>query len=327
MSKNRLSIYICAAVFFILTGLKLLFPAFAAEASEALASTIDKDGSFRSAFRLVGEIISTSDESISSFFVSEKTEKPAVEDAADKTLSTVKAAPELPGAYYTLRARALEGASAPREASFPAEEAENGGGEHPEPESSGTDAAEPVDVEYVPPVDTEKEAAQSEAAQQVVAAFLESQSEFAWLELPENASYECPTLGLDYSSPISGISSSGFGYRLHPILGEVKFHYGTDFPANQGDDIAAFADGTVLIAGESDSYGNYIIISHDGGIQTLYAHCSELLVSSGEYVSRGQIIARVGSTGLATGPHLHFELKSGETYLNPEFYTYEASAL
>lgn len=325
MSKNRLSIYICAAVFFFLTGLKLLFPAFAADAAEALASTIDRNGSFRAAFRLVGEIISTSDESISSFFVPEETEKPvaADTDAEDKTLSTVKAAPELPGAYYTLRARVFEGASAPREANFTAEEVENGGEEQPEQESSETDAAESVDVEYAPPADTEKEAAQSEATQQVVAAFLESQSEFAWLELPENASYECPSLDLDYASPISGISSSGFGYRLHPILGEVKFHYGTDFPANQGDDIAAFADGTVLIAGESDSYGNYIIISHDGGIQTLYAHCSELLVSSGEYVSQGQIIARVGSTGLATGPHLHFELKSGETYLNPEFYTYE----
>lgn len=169
--------------------------------------------------------------------------------------------------------------------------------------------------------DAAEAAALVERRQAVVEAFKESQEEYASIELPETVSYEYYDLGIDYVSPIPGATSSGFGYRLHPIQGIVKFHYGTDFAADQSEAIAAFADGTVLLADECDSYGKYVIIKHDNGCETLYAHCSELLVSSGEEVSLGQTIARVGSTGLATGPHLHFELKLDNIYLNPEYYT------
>ena len=120
-------------------------------------------------------------------------------------------------------------------------------------------------------------------------------------------------------SPASGIKSSGFGYRLHPIENTVKYHYGTDFAANTGTAITAFADGVIVAAGDSDSYGKYMIIDHSDGYSTLYAHCSELCMGCGN-VSKGDVIARVGSTGAATGPHLHFELMCNDTYLNPEFY-------
>ena len=152
-----------------------------------------------------------------------------------------------------------------------------------------------------------------------VAAFLESQASYAEYAVPANVSYECPALPFEYVSPVSGINSSGFGYRLHPIENKVKYHYGTDFAANTGTAVTAFADGVIVAAGDSDSYGKYMIIDHSDGYSTLYAHCSELCMSCGE-VNKGDVIARVGSTGAATGPHLHFELMCNDTYLNPEFY-------
>ena len=152
-----------------------------------------------------------------------------------------------------------------------------------------------------------------------VAAFLESQASYAEYAVPANVSYECPVLPFEYVSPVSGIKSSGFGYRLHPIENKVKYHYGTDFAANTGTAVTAFADGVIVAAGDSDSYGKYMIIDHSDGYSTLYAHCSELCMGCGN-VSKGDVIARVGSTGAATGPHLHFELMCNDTYLNPEFY-------
>ena len=152
-----------------------------------------------------------------------------------------------------------------------------------------------------------------------VAAFLESQAAYAEYAVPTNVSYECPVLPFEYVSPVSGIKSSGFGYRLHPIENKVKYHYGTDFAANTGTAVTAFADGVIVAAGDSDSYGKYMIIDHSDGYSTLYAHCSELCMGCGD-VSKGDVIAKVGSTGAATGPHLHFELMCNDTYLNPEFY-------
>ena len=152
-----------------------------------------------------------------------------------------------------------------------------------------------------------------------VAAFLESQAAYAEYAVPTNVSYECPVLPFEYVSPVSGIKSSGFGYRLHPIENKVKYHYGTDFAANTGTAVTAFADGVIVAAGDSDSYGKNMIIDHGDGYSTLYAHCSELCMGCGN-VSKGDVIAKVGSTGAATGPHLHFELMCNDTYLNPEFY-------
>lgn len=153
-----------------------------------------------------------------------------------------------------------------------------------------------------------------------VVTFLETQSAFAEYEIPDNATYEYEKLSLEYCSPVAGMTSSGFGYRVHPIHGDVRFHYGTDFAANSGTDILAFADGTVTAAGYDSGYGNYIKIDHGDGFTTLYAHCSGLLVSAGEWVNRGDRIGYVGASGLATGPHLHFELMKNGEYMNPEYY-------
>lgn len=138
--------------------------------------------------------------------------------------------------------------------------------------------------------------------------------------LPEGVSMEQAILGFDYCAPVAGTLSSDFGYREHPTEGEERFHYGVDLAADTGTEIRCFADGTVTAVGDSSSYGRYCVVAHQGGYSTLYAHCSRITVSSGAEVERGQKIAEVGETGMATGPHLHFELQREGAYLNPIYY-------
>lgn len=92
---------------------------------------------------------------------------------------------------------------------------------------------------------------------------------------------------------------------------------GIDIGAGAGSSILAAADGVVLIAAYSYSAGNYVTISHGGGVSTVYMHCSRLDVSAGETVKKGQVIGAVGSTGYSTGPHLHFAIRSGGVYVDP----------
>jgi len=117
--------------------------------------------------------------------------------------------------------------------------------------------------------------------------------------------------------PADGPVTSGYGPRFHPILRRSRMHTGVDIGAGYGASIRAAASGEVIMAGYMRGYGNTVIVDHGGGVSTLYAHCSALLVSEGEEVSKGQTIARVGSTGLATGPHLHFEVRRNGTPVNP----------
>ncbi len=155
---------------------------------------------------------------------------------------------------------------------------------------------------------------------EAVSAFLERQAAFTGCVLPENVDPNYVELPFDYASPVMGYESSGFGFRLHPILNTVRFHFGTDFAANAGEPVTAFADGVVIFAGIDDSFGKHIRIDHGDGWVSHYCHCSALLVSEGQAVKEGERIALVGSTGLATGPHLHFELCCNGRYFNPEYY-------
>ncbi|QUH18729.1 murein hydrolase activator EnvC family protein [Alkaliphilus sp. B6464] len=119
--------------------------------------------------------------------------------------------------------------------------------------------------------------------------------------------------------PVPGYStvSSPFGNRIHPILKTKKFHSGIDIPAPSGRDVVAAGDGKVVSSGNLGSYGKAVIIDHGGGIMTLYAHNSKLLVQNGQAVKKGQKIALIGSTGLSTGPHLHFEVRKDGQYTDP----------
>ena len=114
--------------------------------------------------------------------------------------------------------------------------------------------------------------------------------------------------------PVSGVLTSRYGYRWG------RTHTGIDIGAPTGTSIKAASSGTVTFAGWKGSLGNLVVLSHGNGIQTYYGHCSKLLVSAGQKVSAGQLIAKVGSTGRSTGSHLHFEIRVNGSSINPQGY-------
>jgi murein DD-endopeptidase MepM/ murein hydrolase activator NlpD len=120
--------------------------------------------------------------------------------------------------------------------------------------------------------------------------------------------------------PANANISSGFGNRVHPILGYSRFHAGVDFSASHGAAIMAADSGRVIFSGWYGGYGQAVIIDHGDGITTLYGHASRLFVKEGQNVQQGQTIAAVGSTGLSTGPHLHFEVRQNGNPVNPMAY-------
>ena len=130
-----------------------------------------------------------------------------------------------------------------------------------------------------------------------------------------------PRPGARLANPLPGAPiTSGYGYRVHPIYGTVRMHSGVDFAAPAGTAIRAAGDGVVVSAGSQSGYGNVTVIDHGGGLATLYAHQSSIGVSSGQRVSQGQVIGRVGCTGACTGDHLHFEVRVNGTPVNPMGY-------
>ncbi|MBL7684505.1 MAG: M23 family metallopeptidase [Deltaproteobacteria bacterium] len=144
---------------------------------------------------------------------------------------------------------------------------------------------------------------------------LEELSEYALtLETKANEIYELGQEKLSYWAstpsiwPVKGWVTSDFGGRYHPITGMPKFHEGIDIAAPYGSSIFAPSDGVASFVGYKGGYGNALILDHGYGVSTMYAHTSNILVKEGEKIKRGQLVASVGSSGAATGPHLHYEV-------------------
>jgi murein DD-endopeptidase MepM/ murein hydrolase activator NlpD len=133
---------------------------------------------------------------------------------------------------------------------------------------------------------------------------------------------------IKFRPPLEDIDlGSGFGMRVHPILRYERLHAGVDLSAPTGTEILAVAKGKVLLAESRGGYGNTVVISHGFGIATVYAHQSRLLVQAGDKVKAGDVIGEIGSTGLSTGPHLHFETRVRGVPVDPEnFIDLEAAA-
>jgi LysM repeat protein len=117
--------------------------------------------------------------------------------------------------------------------------------------------------------------------------------------------------------PVQGSISSGYGYRIHPVLKTQHFHGGIDIVAAEGTKIKAAASGRVVSVGNRGNYGLAVVLEHAGGVTTWYGHASKVLVRLGENVKQGQTIALVGRSGLVTGPHLDFRIKIGDQTMDP----------
>ena len=135
------------------------------------------------------------------------------------------------------------------------------------------------------------------------------------------SSSKAPTqyVGGTFMWPVPGYYriSSDYVNRTSPIFGTAEFHTGIDIPASYGEDVVAAADGVIITSGWVRGYGNTIIISHGSGIVTLYGHNSSLVVSNGQSVKKGQVVAKIGSTGYSTGNHCHFEVRVNGSHTSP----------
>ncbi len=308
-----LRLVICAAIFVLLVAAKLLFPEAVGRLADSARQLLGRDADFQEAFAAMGRAVSGQEpvsDSLQQAFAavfdlsSSPEEQNVPEPAGSPAPAETPPAPEEDaapdeGGARLLRYSALSLPEADRavmrelviDGSLPASPPAGDGG------AAAEDASRSSSEEI------------TAAASQV----------YTMAALPENTSLEQRNLGFDHCTPVPGRLSSTFGWREHPIVGGSRFHYGVDLAADEGTDVVAFADGQVYASGESSTLGNYIMLSHSGGYVTLYAHCSRI-TAAGDSVSMGEKIAEVGSTGLATGPHLHFELHDGELYLNPIYY-------
>ena len=275
----------CGSIFVLLVAAKLLLPAKMAVFNEKLSAAMERNMDVQAVFSAVGRVVSgETDGGVEAFY--QAVFQPQAEDAGGASQ-----------AGFTLREDAASGFDT---ADMTARKVNGQAGAAMEMLRS----SRKEEGEAAPPPEAED-----------LAYVLYSQE-----NLPEGVSMEQAILGFDYCAPVSGTVSSDFGYREHPVEGEERFHYGVDLAAEAGTEVACFADGTVTAVGDSSSYGRYCVVAHEGGYSTLYAHCSRITASSGATVNRGQKIAEVGETGMATGPHLHFELQREGTYLNPIYY-------
>lgn len=286
--QRLIQLGICVAVFFTVLVGRGVFPGQMGRAGEQVTAILGRSVDFKDAFQRLGEALGQQRsvaQAVGEFCVTvfgiSPVEQPDQELGAAVMDAELKFLCSGPSGYETACRRLWLEPEAEKE--IPQQEAE-GQAQTGEEEEQSQQTILPVGavVEQVP---------------------YEGES------LPDDATMDRLSLGeLEWTVPVQGTKSSDFGYREHPVAGEVAFHYGVDIAADTGTEIRAFAAGTVEFTGESTTYGKYFQIDHGNGVKTLYAHCDTVEVSEGETVELGQRIATVGDTGLTTGSHLHFEL-------------------
>lgn len=165
--------------------------------------------------------------------------------------------------------------------------------------------------------------AQEDSIKQIEAEIKRQEEEARKKAAQSGGSYKTVNLGdikFIWPCPASSRITSPFGGRSSPTKGASSYHQGMDIGAPSGSDIIAAASGEVVVSTYSYSAGNYVMINHGGGVYTVYMHASRLLVTVGQQVKQGQVIAKVGSTGYSTGSHLHFGIRVNGTYVNPKTY-------
>ena len=315
--RGMVRLVICGVIFVLLVAVKLLFPETVDKLAGSARRLLGQDADFQEAFAAVGRAVSGEQavsDSLQDAYTAvfnpapaEETEPETPSEPEAPSVTSVQpetvpssGAPALPD-IRQLRYGSLELPDADKAVM---REVLISPGEDPISQPAGDgDASDPP---VLPPEEDDTNTA-------------EAVSLYTMAALPENASLEQRNLGFAHCTPADGHLTSTFGWREHPIEGGNRFHYGVDLGADEGSDVRAFASGEVYASGESSTLGNYVMLRHEGGYITLYAHCSRITVTGG-HVEMGDKIAEVGSTGLATGPHLHFELHDGELYLNPIYY-------
>lgn len=297
-----LRLLICAAIFLALVVTKVQMPEHFAQLRSVFSAQMEQSMDYREVFSAVGKAVSgeaTVRDALNEVYLEvfrpeQREDNQAVETAASSSFSSFSQQ-EPVNALLAFPQHWGDGSLLLRQETTDIQKAS----------SAETEASESAAPSAVP--ETEKTVSEPSPV-------------YSTENLPAGVSMEQQQLGLDYTAPVSGWISSEFGYREHPIEGDEKFHRGIDIAAAEGTAIVAFADGTVKATGESSSLGKYVMISHSGDLTTIYGHCSKITANSGSKVKKGEKIAEVGHTGLATGSHLHFAMQQGGNYLNPVYY-------
>ena len=307
--RRTLQLAVCLAVTAVLAAVRLLLPGAMEKLSGSLGRVISGSVDYQAAFRALGQGVSG---------------ETAWTDALTRACSYAFGIQEEDVQVFSDRDREEDRPDSPTDTETAAAAAPEKDGA--QKEAAGAGLSGPLVSEYTFMENTgqvlplAQEETQEREQEEKVAAFLERQEAYAGLAVPESVTYDAPALALACVRPLEGTVTSRFGYREHPGSGEVRFHYGVDIGAAEGTEVAAFAGGTVTGVGENDAMGLYVVIRHDGGAVTQYAHCSRVLVHTGDTVQAGEPVAEVGQSGNATGPCLHFMLLIDGIYVNPEYY-------
>ena len=312
---------VCGAIFVLLVAIKLLFPQTVSRLAQTAGDLIGRDADFKEAFAAMGRAVS-GEESVGDSLQDAYTAvfNPGSEDDAVLANADAQVAEFLDPAAKLMRFTTIDLPKQQESEEISSDAAAlTAAGSSAETSETQQEQQEPQQQQETPQEISQETAVQEEQTETMETATAAVSQVYTMPALPENASLEQRNLGFAHVSPIVAPLTSPFGWREHPVTGGTRFHYGVDLGAATGTDICAFADGVIYATGDSSSLGYYIMIQHQDGYMTLYAHCSKITVTSGA-VTMGQKIAEVGETGVATGPHLHFELHDGDLYLNPIYY-------